>query len=73
MKWEWPTWNEKWGRYKYLVPVILVGVLLLMLPVGEKTQEHPAYGQRELWFDLEQTERKLAHTLSRRIGKHLKY
>lgn len=68
MKWEWPTQNEKWGRFKYIVPVILVGVLLLLLPVGEKTPAQPTFGQREPWFDLEKTERKLADTLSRIRG-----
>ena len=73
MKWKWPAgsvgWKELWERYKYVLLVILAGVVLLLLP-GRETQstdpERPACAQAD--FDLEAMEKKLANALAQIQG-----
>ena len=73
MQWSWPAdgapWKELWGRYKYVLLVILVGVFLLLLPDGQTgTERSSAVCQRETAFDLEAMEGKLEHALGQIQG-----
>lgn len=73
MKWKWPAfpagWKEMWERYKYILLVVLAGVVLLLLPGGEQTGAEQAVTQtQDVRFDLEEMERKLARALSRIQG-----
>lgn len=73
MKWTWRTenagWKANWDRYKYILLVILTGVLLL-LPSGhsEKKSQITARQQEEELFDLEGMEKKLERALSQIQG-----
>lgn len=69
MKWEWSAlpadWKKGWDRWKYILLVVLVGVVLLLMPSGEnsgKTQSADQMGGET--FDLEGMERKLERALS---------
>lgn len=64
------NWKEWWDRYKYLMLVVLAGVVLLLLPGGEQAvSRQPVDIQtQEMPFDLEQMEHKLAAALSRIHG-----
>lgn len=73
MKLSWsglPTgWKELWQRYKYVLLVVLAGVILLALPGGEtggRKEESPQ--QLDGQFDLEAVERKLERALSQISG-----
>ena len=66
MKWKWPEAVQKWkgalGKYKSVLLVIAVGVVLLLLPAGGRgsPKEEPAPAQTEgAYFDLEGFEQKL--------------
>ena len=61
-------WKKLWGQYKYVLPVVLAGVVLLLLPGGERTQRKEMTAQTEECFDLEAMERKLEQALSRVSG-----
>ena len=73
MQWKWPAENaglkELWGRYKYIVLIVLVGVFLLLMPSGEANEDQRG---RERWaqenFDLESMEEKLERSLSKIQG-----
>lgn len=73
MKWnipvEIPEWTALWDRYKYILLVVLAGVLLLLLPDGqrEKTRDTQSVQQEEA-FDLEQMEKKLERVLGQVQG-----
>lgn len=79
MKWEipWKKWRDKapelFGKYKYVLLVMLAGAVLLLWPSGEKApqpeaaQSVPAPAQEE-GFDLAALEEKLAWTLSKVRG-----
>lgn len=74
LKWEWSAllpedWKKNWDRWKYILLVVLVGVILLLIPSGENggatQQSDPMCAET---FDLEKMERKLEHALSRIQG-----
>lgn len=56
----------KFGRYKYMLLVILVGVLLLLMPAtgGDKEEQTVKNAGGEEDFSVEALEEKLADTLS---------
>lgn len=74
MKWKVPAlthnWKEWWERYKYLVLVVLAGVVLLLLPGGEQSlgSQPTELQTSEMPFDLERMEEKLAAALSKIQG-----
>lgn len=73
MKFAWPVgsveWKELWGRYKYALLVVLLGMVLLLVPGGEQSRSAPK-GEKETvdQFDLRAMEEKLEHALSRIQG-----
>lgn len=73
MKWNIPVaipeWKVLWDRYKYILLVVFVGVLLLLLPDGqpEETRDAGAVQQVES-FDLERMEKKLERVLGQVQG-----
>ena len=74
MKFQWkpPQAEQLWkllDKYKYVLLVILAGVILLLWPTGEKEQPegHAANSTIED-FDLEALEEKLSRTLSQVEG-----
>ena len=73
MKWKRPElpaqWRRIWERYRYVLLVILAGVVLLLLPEGGETApEQNANAVHTGEFDVEEMERKLEHALSRISG-----
>lgn len=73
MKWNIPVgWKQLWLRYKYILLVIMAGVLLLLLPT-ESEQDRTGDGviEQQLEFDVQELERKLEDALShiRHAGK----
>jgi len=68
LKWRWPVLTDGWNRWKYLLLVVVAGMLLLILPAGEKETGTCDCALRQETFDLEQMERKLEQTLSRIHG-----
>lgn len=69
LKWKWPALADGWNRWKYLLLVVVIGMVLLVMPTGEEkgTGECGCTTQQEP-FDLEKMERKLEETLSRVRG-----
>ena len=69
MKWKWPALADGWNRWKYLLLVVVVGMVLLIMPAGEEkgAGECGCSSQQEP-FDLEKMEQKLEETLSRIQG-----
>lgn len=70
MQWKWPAgWNKTIGRYKYLLLIVLAGVVLL-LPSGKSAQpQTESAGQsRQEEFDLQALERKIEAALSKISG-----
>ena len=67
MKWKWPAaWKGRIGTYKYLLLIVLAGVVLLLpsgsgTKAGQETNARPAQAA----FDLTEMERKLESALSR--------
>ena len=61
------TLRESLGRYRLVWIVLLAGVVLLLLPSGENKAETAALPETTS-FDLEETERRLAETLSKIDG-----
>ena len=57
-------------RYKYVLIVIAVGIVLLRWPAGERRQSAGTVGTAGAWetFDLEALEEKLSRTLSQVEG-----
>lgn len=73
MKVNWPGlpagWKELWQRYKYVLFVVLAGVILLALPgEGAGGQEKAKLPRTDSHFDLEAVERKLERALSQING-----
>ncbi len=68
MKWKWPVLTDGWNRWKYLLLVVVVGMVLLTLPAAEKETGQCRCPSQEEQFDLEKMERKLEQTLSRIQG-----
>lgn len=68
MKWKWPILTDGWNRWKYLLIIVVVGIVLLTLPVGEQEPGQCTCEPRQEQFDLEQMERKLEQTLVRIQG-----
>lgn len=73
MKWSLPVefseWKAIWDRYKYILLVVLVGMLLLLLPDGQKEKaKQTQSAQQEETFDLEQMEKKLERVLGQVQG-----
>lgn len=73
MQWKWPAesegWSEFWGRYKYIFLIVLAGVVLMLLPGGQKETSHISpSGQRQEEFDLEAMEAKIERALSQIQG-----
>lgn len=61
--------KQLWQRYKYVLLVVLAGVILLLMPGGEaggEKKESPLPSDSR--FDLEQMERKLERALSQISG-----
>lgn len=64
-----PEWKTLWDRYKYILLVILAGVLLLLLPERAQDPEGEArYVQQAELFDLEEMEKKLEGILGQVQG-----
>lgn len=61
--------RQLWQRYKYVLLVVLAGVVLLLIPEGEAGAQKPhSLSQPDSYFDLEQVERKLEQALSQISG-----
>lgn len=60
--------REALKKYKYVLLVILVGILLLAWPAGEDPEEAPARAGREELFQAEQLEERLERALSKVEG-----
>lgn len=60
-------WGEFLRKYKYIILVLAVGMLLMLLPSGEKT---PSAEVEKTWeeFSLEETETKLKKLLEKMNG-----
>lgn len=57
--------NALWKKYRYVVLIILVGIILMLLPTGKKTQtEKKTTPTTEENFSLEDVEEKMTDTLS---------
>ena len=53
-------WSELWKKYKFVLLVVLVGVMLMLLPVSSGTEEPTAEARAsEESFDLEAEERRM--------------
>ena len=53
-------WSELWKKYKFVLLVVLVGVMLMLLPVSSGTEEPAAEARAsEESFDLEAEERRM--------------
>ena len=62
-------WSELWKKYKFVLLVVLVGVVLMLLPVSSRTKEPAAEAQAtEESFDLEAEERRMEELLGRIDG-----
>lgn len=70
MQWKWPAqWNEGVGKYKYLLLIVVAGILLLLpagksRPVQRETDTHTAQES----FDLQELEHRLEKALSKISG-----
>ena len=62
-------WSELWKKYKFVLLVDLVGVMLMLLPVSSGTEEPTAEARAsEESFDLEAEERRMEELLGRIDG-----
>ena len=74
MKFQWkPPEGAVWkalDQYKYVLIVIIAGIILLLWPTGSRKQTAGTDGAPEVWeaFDLDALEEKLSKTLSRVEG-----
>ena len=57
------VWIERLSHYRGVLAILALGILLLMLPTGENTQEKAAVPPNES-FELEKFEQKLGSILS---------
>lgn len=60
--------KERFSAYKFALLIVAVGLVLLLIPQGEKDKEEVAAVSTEAGFSLEQLEKKLEDTLSRISG-----
>ena len=63
-------WSELWKKYKFVLLVVLVGVLLMVLPVSSESKETETSDlqtPRET-FDLAETEQRMEAILSKIDG-----
>lgn len=70
VQWKWPAeWKGGIGKYKYMLLIVLVGIVLL-LPSGKSTQVHEQAETRlsQERFDLPAMERRLETALSKIDG-----
>ena len=63
-----PRWTELWQQYKYVLLVVLAGVVLLLIPADTADRREDTPRQPDSSFDLEAMERKLEQALSRISG-----
>ena len=72
MKEGWPALVRRWkgalNRYRYVLLVRAAGVFLLLLPGGGGEKEPAPAAEETAYFDLEEFEEKLEHTLSQIEG-----
>ena len=74
MKFQWKPPEGAVGKlldqYKYVLIVVIAGIVLLLWPSGEKKQAQEADGAADLWenFDLNALEEKMSRTLSQVEG-----
>ena len=63
-------WGELWKKYKFILLVVLVGIILMLLPVSSKAEEtNQGDGQiQQESFDLEAEERRMEELLGRIDG-----
>lgn len=57
-----------WKKYKFVFLIILIGIVLMMLPTGKKTQESIKATTTEEVFSLESTEKQMTDILSHIAG-----
>lgn len=70
MQWKWPAlWKGGIGTYKYLLLIVLAGIVLL-LPAGRsgQTRQEPDIQAAQETFDLPAMERRLEAALSKVSG-----
>lgn len=60
--------KEFWQRYKHVLLVVFVGVVLLLIPAGKTEGRERVSTKAEQCFDLEETEHKLERALSQIDG-----
>lgn len=63
-------WSELWKKYKFILLVVLVGVILMLLPVSSGAKDKAANDSQtppEI-FDLEATEQRMAAILGKIDG-----
>ena len=70
MEWILPkTYRKLWERYKYVLAVVAVGLFLLLLPSGSKSEDtQMTAADISGQFDVEVLERKLETVLSKVAG-----
>ena len=63
-------WSELWKKYKFVLLVVLVGVILMLLPVSSKTKETAAGDSQtpQEAFDLEAVEQRMEEVLGKIDG-----
>lgn len=64
-------WSELWKKYKFVLLVVLVGVLLMVLPVSSESKESETSDlqtPREASFDLAETEQRMEAILGKIDG-----
>lgn len=66
--WNWKGLTQGLSKYKYVLLVAAVGVLLLLLPSGEEKKEEPGQAVQTDLFQLNAMEEKLEQVLSQVEG-----
>ena len=63
-------WSELWKKYKFVLLVVLVGVILMLLPVSSRTKETAAGDSQtpQEAFDLEAVEQRMEEVLGKIDG-----
>lgn len=61
-------WKQLWEKYKYVLLVILVGVMLMVIPSRGDTTQSAQSGETEQTFQTEELEQKLGRALSQIEG-----
>lgn len=60
--------KERFGAYKYVLLVIALGLILLLIPQGEKADETDVAASAEVSFSVDELEEELEDILSRITG-----